>query len=145
MDEASIEQAILVSQLSKFPVEIDRRWAVWNDRVITKKMVLGVLTKLHQGPLPNHLQEVLLKDYIAHCQEVPDKFTDLPRVEGTYYNFHTREHVKREYPETCLEWFNRIYYNIFQSMAVQDANALKVVLLDNDYKKQVIERIFLSE
>lgn len=145
MDEASIEQAILMSQLGKFPVELNDRWAVWNDQVMTKKMVLGVLTKLHQGPLPNHMQDVLLRDYIAHCQEVPDRFTDLPRQEGTHWDFRVRAHVKREYPESCLEWFNRIYYNIFQSMAEQDENALKVVLLDNDYKRKVIERIFLSE
>ncbi len=145
MDVASIEQAQLMSSLSKFPVNLNNRWAVWNDVVITKKMLLGILTKLHHGPLPTHMQSILLEDYKTHCHEVPTKFVNLPREKGRYWNFNTREMVEREYPESPYEWFNRIYFNVHQSMVITNQDELKVVVLDNDYKKQVLERIFLSE
>lgn len=145
MEEAYIEQAKLMSSLSKFPVELNDRWAAWNETVVTKKMVLGFLTKLHHGPVPSHMLELLLADYKANCTELPEKFVDLPRGTGRYWNFHKREMVEREYPETSNEWFNRLYFNVYNSMVTVNNDQLKVVVLDNDYKKQVIERIFLSE
>ena len=62
MEEASIEQALLMSTLSKFPVVLDKTWVVWNSAILTKRMVLAVTTKLHSGPLPKHMVEILLKD-----------------------------------------------------------------------------------
>lgn len=144
MDEAYIEQALLMSSLSKFPVPLNDRWAVWNTIVLTKKMVLGFLTKLHSGPLPQGMQEILLKDYLKHCNELPTKFVNGPRDKGAYWNFHKRELVHRDSPESCYEWFNRLYFSIHQSMVTTNQDEIKIIVLDNDYKKQVIERIFLD-
>jgi hypothetical protein len=146
MDEASINEAILISTLGKHPAAIEGRWVAWGGNVITKKMVLAFLTKLHSGPLPQHVQELLLDDYTKHVGELPEQFRNLPRGEGLYWNFHTRQHVHREHPEYPHEWFQRLYYAVYTSIAqTGEHGELKIVGLDPDYKKQVIERVFLDD
>jgi hypothetical protein len=146
MDEASIDQALLMSTLGKFPVVISDRWVAWAGQVISKKMALAFLTKLHSGPLPSHIQELLLTDYKQHVEELPESRRLLPRDSGTYWNFHTRQHVNRDHPEYPVEWFQRVYYPVQLSMTETGPNGeIKLVVLDGDYKKLVIERLFLDE
>jgi hypothetical protein len=146
MDEASINQALLMSTLGKYPVVINDRWVAWANQIITKKMALAFLTKLHSGPLPGHIQNLLLDDYKQYADELPEERRDLPRDSGMYWNFHTRQHVSRDYPEYPAEWFQRLYYPIQLSMTETGANGeIKVVVLDADYKKVAIERLFLHD
>lgn len=145
MEEVSIDQALLMSTLSKFPVVINDTWIGWNSAVITKKMVLAVTTKLHSGPLPKHVLEILLKDYVSKVDTLPEKYKDLPREKGLYWDFHRREKVMRDHPESAYEWFSRIYYSIYSSMTEKTQDGLTVIVLDNDYKKKVIERVFLDD
>jgi len=145
MEEASIEQALLMSTLGKFPVVINDTWVAWNQAIITKKMVLAVTTKLHNGPVPQHMMDVLLKDYLSNVDTLPKKYKDGPREKGLFWDFHRREKIMRDHPESAYEWFQRIYYSISSSMAEKTAAGVTLVLLDNDYKKTVIERVFLND
>jgi len=146
MDEVSINEAILISTLGKFPAVINERWVAWGGSVITKKIAVAFLTKLHSGPLPSHIQGLLLDDYKNHIDELPEAHRNLPRDTGVYWNFHTRQHVNRDYPEYAHEWFQRLYYPVQLSLSETGANGeVKVVVLDHDYKKLVIERLFLDE
>lgn len=153
MDEVYIKEAMLMSSISRYPIALDDTWAVWNNLVLTKRMALAFLTKLNAGPLPRHLQEVLYADYSKKMKHLPANYQEPLRQKGSYWNYHTRQLVLRETEETEYEWFSRLYGRLYSSLSERTTGtdfslnevSTNTVMLDNDYKKLAIERLFLNE
>ena len=144
MDDHSIREAMLMSSISKYPVNITDGWVAWSNIVITKRMALAFLTKLYGGPLPRLMYDVLYEGYASDIEQVPEEYRLLLRPVGMYWNYHTRQSVLRETEETTEEWFRRLYFNITYSILEKDNEGKQLPIAD-DYKKVAIERMFLYE
>ena len=74
MDDHSIREAMLMSSISKYPVNITDGWVAWSNIVITKRMALAFLTKLYGGPLPRLMYDVLYEGYASDIEQVPEEY-----------------------------------------------------------------------
>lgn len=80
IDVARIEQAILMSTLTKKPVHIEGDWFAWVNQVMTKRMLLGVILYSTFG----HCNSMAVNKVGAHYLKVKDQLPAKYRHSSAY-------------------------------------------------------------
>jgi hypothetical protein len=74
IDSDLIDQAILMSSLSKEPVHISGQWFAWGELVLTKQAVLGVILSMAHGHGSTSSNARIFMDYVKTKHEIPAKY-----------------------------------------------------------------------
>jgi hypothetical protein len=74
IDSDLIDQAILMSSLSKEPVHISGQWFAWGELVLTKQAVLGVILSMAHGHGSTSSNARIFMDYVKTKHEISAKY-----------------------------------------------------------------------
>lgn len=103
IDESKIEQAILVSTLTKKPVHVVDDWFVWTNQVLPRRMLLGVILSMTYGNVNSMAANKVSMHYATVKNQIPKKYRvgDAPHtgnqllttLSGLVLNSITPKHV----------------------------------------------------
>lgn len=125
---AKIEQAILISTLTKKPVHVEGDWFVWTKHVMTKRMLLGVILRATFGGNST----MAATKVIAHYDTVKNQ---LPAA----YRFDTAG-------ITSSRLLSNIAISVLDSAATSKTDELgDTTLLDNSVMQKLILEVFGQE
>ena len=74
IDESKIEQAILVSTLTKKPVHVEGDWFVWTNQVLPKRLLLGVILSMTYGNVNSMAANKVSIHYEKVKNQIPKKY-----------------------------------------------------------------------
>ena len=83
IDESKIEQAILVSTLTKKPVHVEGDWFVWTNQVLTKRLLLGVILSMTYGNVNSMAANKVSMHYEKVKNQIPKKYRVLAQAPYT--------------------------------------------------------------